>query len=94
MQRTPTLDKECVEHQQRMDFPDVLYPDDLSAMRHAYLLARRQSTKSGYLVETAETALLILRFYRKGLVDPEKLADFATLFASSQSRRTSNPRLS
>jgi hypothetical protein len=59
------------------DFPHVLRPNDLSVMGEAYLLA--MVDHSGPDLDPEALARMILRFYRKGLVDSHKLAALSLL---------------
>lgn len=71
-------------------FPDVLTTDDLQQMSVAYLRAREQLHRADPLSdEFAEPlARIILRLYRRGLIDPKKLATLAALMVSAKLSRS------
>jgi hypothetical protein len=65
------------------DFPHVLRPNDLSIMGEAYLLA--MVDHNGLDFDSEALARMILRFYRKGLVDSHKLAAVSLLAVAPHS---------
>lgn len=64
------------------DFPHILCPDDLATMAQAYLLAMVEM--DGKDVDPEAVARMILRFYRRGLVDRHKLAALSALAVAPQ----------
>lgn len=61
-------------------YPEVLDPHDLSSMGEAMVLALERLRSDGRSVETEAVARLVLRLYRRGLVEPRKLAEVVVLF--------------
>lgn len=59
------------------DFPDILHPHDLAIMGEAYLLAVVDFDARE--IDSDSVARMILKFYRKGLVDRHKLAGLSAL---------------
>lgn len=71
-------------------FPDVLTPDDLQQMSVAYLRARKQLNRADPLSDEFDEHLarIIMRLYRRGLIDPKKLATLAALMVSAKLSRS------
>jgi hypothetical protein len=71
-------------------FPEVLTPDDLQQMSVAYLRAREQLHRADPLSDEfdAHLARIIMRLYRRGLIDPKKLATLAALMVGSKLSRS------
>lgn len=70
-------------------FPEVLTPDDLQQMSVAYLRARARLNRTDSLSDEFDEHLarIIMRLYRRGLIDPKKLATLAALMVSTGSFR-------
>lgn len=78
-------------------FPEVLTPDDLQQMSVAYLRVRKQLDRADPLSDelNEHLARIIMRLYRRGLIDPKKLATLAALMVSTKlSRSDRRPRVS
>lgn len=71
------------------DFPEILHPQDLSNMSKAVVRALEQLNHQDQSIETEDVAKLVFKLYRRGLVDPEKLAAVAVLFVQSKLFRRS-----
>lgn len=67
------------------DFPDILYPHDLAIMGEAYRLAMLDL--GGEEVDSDAVSRMILRFYRRGLVDRDKLATLSALAVAPRPSR-------
>ena len=65
-------------------FGGVLFPEDLARMSVAMTVAIQRLAADRVAIENEIVARIVLRFYRRGLVDPEKLADVAVLVAHSK----------
>ncbi len=68
----------------RQDFPDILHPEDLDKMSIAAAAAAKRLAREGAVAEYEAVARLVVQLYRRGLVDPEKLADVAVMFGHSK----------
>ena len=66
-------------------FSEVLTRDDLQQMSVAYLRAREQLNHADPLSDELDEHLarIIMRLYRRGLIDPKKLATLAALMVST-----------
>ena len=65
-------------------FAGVLFPEDLARMSVAVRDALQRLASDGVAIESELVARIILKFYRRGLVDTEKLADVAVLVGHSK----------
>lgn len=72
-------------HQSISEFyPAVFAPEDLKRMGVAAADALKQLEDQELTVEKEAVARIVLRFYRCGLVEPEKLKAVSVMFASSK----------
>ncbi len=65
-------------------FAGVLFPEDLARMSVAVRDALQRLASDGVAIESELVARIILKFYRRGLVDTDKLADVAVLVGHSK----------
>jgi hypothetical protein len=66
------------------DYPDILETKDLSIMRGAVATAVERLEGEGIEADKEAIAKIVFRFYRSGLVDPQKLTAVALLFVHSR----------
>lgn len=66
------------------DFPNILEPKDLSVMRGAVVSAVERLELDGIAADKEAIAKIVFRFYRSGLIEPQKLTAVALLFAHSR----------
>ena len=66
------------------DFPEILEPKDLSVMRGAVVSAVERLERGGVEADKEAIAKIVFRFYRRGLVEPQKLTAIALLFTHSR----------
>ncbi len=66
------------------EFPHILEPKDIAIMRGAVATALERLEIEGIEGDRDAIAKLVFRFYRSGLVDPQKLTAVALLFTHSK----------
>lgn len=70
----------------------IFAPDDVEAMRYAFLFAASDGAPSKGQEDAEILARAIIRLYKMGLVDPQKLGGLAALMTSSSLFRSANVR--
>ncbi len=72
------------DHYLDAGFPGILVPEDLKRMSFATTDAIERLAGDQITVEKELVARVVLQFYRRGLVEPTKLADVAVMVAHSK----------